>query len=203
MYLSVSIASIIPDHNKNLFSVFFISVFVLCWSPYFVFDLLQVRTKQDKDFKQVIIQFGGLFSGWKTEIFGTLQNNLRIKFLNFLATFGENNTPYFQVLGLAVAFSSWRAFNGSSPSFQSTFLFHNYSQKIWSSPCLFFISFELTRTGASHDTWHIPFPVSIHTTNSQSIFMALIKYRHIQYLIFNVICKTCTVKRNKLTSIYR
>ena len=44
-----------------------------------------------------------------------------------------------------------------------------------------------------------PFPVSIHTTNSQSILMTLIKYRHNQYLIFNVICKTCTVKRNKLT----
>ena len=28
---------------KNLFWVFLISVFVLCWSPYIVFDLLQVR----------------------------------------------------------------------------------------------------------------------------------------------------------------
>ena len=29
--------------SKNLFWVFLVSVFVLCWSPYIVFDLLQVR----------------------------------------------------------------------------------------------------------------------------------------------------------------
>ena len=30
---------------KNLFWVFLVSVFVLCWSPYIVFDLLQVRPR--------------------------------------------------------------------------------------------------------------------------------------------------------------